>query len=307
MQTAIEIKSVTKKYGDVVAINNLSFEVFQGECFGVLGPNGAGKSTTMKMMYGSAMLDAGELYVLGLNVRKNVAEIKKRIGIVPQEDGLDVEFSVYENLMVFSSYFDIPKPKAQERIKELLRWMRLEDYTDRSVESLSGGMKRRLTLARSLLNDPQILFLDEPTTGLDPQSRLWLWNFLKKMKAEGSTLILTTHYMEEAENLCDRIAIIDHGKLLALGTPQSLIKDYLGKEVVEFEVKAHDLNYYLQRLKQNQWDYQVIDANVFVHVREHQDVKDVLALISSDAIHIRKPKLNDVFLKLAGYQLRNEG
>ncbi len=306
MQTAIEIKSVTKKYGDVVAISDLSFEVFQGECFGVLGPNGAGKSTTMKMMYGSAMLDAGELYVLGLNVRKNVSEIKKRIGIVPQDDGLDTEFSVYENLMVFSSYFDIPKAKARERIKELLRWMRLEDDVDRSIESLSGGMKRRLTLARSLLNDPQILFLDEPTTGLDPQSRLWFWNFLKKMKAEGATLILTTHYMEEAENLCDRLAIIDHGKLLAIGTPQSLIKDYLGKEVVEFEVKAHDLNYYLQRLKQNMWDYQVIDNNIFVHVREHQDVKDVLALISSDTIHIRKPQLNDVFLKLAGYQLRNE-
>lgn len=307
MQTVIEIKSVSKKYGDLAAINNLSLEVFRGECFGVLGPNGAGKSTTMKLMYGSAMMDAGELYILGLNVRKNVSEIKKRIGIVPQEDGLDVEFSVFENLMVFSSYFNIPKHKAREKIKDLLRWMRLEEYADRSIESLSGGMKRRLTLARALLNEPQILFLDEPTTGLDPQSRLWLWNFVKKMKSEGSTLILTTHYMEEAEELCDRIAIIDHGKLLALGTPKQLIKEYLGKEVIEFEVKAQDLNYYLQRLKENKLDYQVIDLNVFVHVAEKQDVKEVLELISSDTIHIRKPKLNDVFLKLAGYQLRNEG
>ncbi|MFN8945275.1 MAG: ABC transporter ATP-binding protein [Pseudobdellovibrionaceae bacterium] len=306
MQTAIEIKNVSKKYDDAFAINNLSLEIFKGECFGLLGPNGAGKSTTMKMMYGSAMMDTGELYVLGLNVRKNVAEIKKRIGIVPQDDGLDIEFSVFENLMVFSSYFNIPKEKAREKIKELLRWMRLEEYVDRSVESLSGGMKRRLTLARSLLNEPQILFLDEPTTGLDPQSRLWLWNFVKKMKADGSTLILTTHYMEEAESLCDRVAIIDHGKILALGSPKSLIQDHLGKEVIEFEAKAQDLNYYLQRLKQNKLDYQVIETNIFVHVAENQDVKDVLALISSDAIHIRKPKLNDVFLKLAGYQLRDE-
>lgn len=306
MQTAIEIKSVTKKYDDLVALNNFSLEVFQGECVGLIGPNGAGKSTTMKLMHGAARMDSGELYVLGLNVRKNVSEIKRRIGIVPQEDGLDLEFSVYENLMVFSSYFNIPKAKAKEKIRELLRLMRLEEYEDRSVESLSGGMKRRLTLARSLLNDPQILFLDEPTTGLDPQSRLWLWNVFKKMKADGATLVLTTHYMEEAETLCDRIAIIDHGKLLALGTPRSLIKDYLGKEVIEFEAKSQDLNYYLQRLKQNQFDYQVIDLNVFVHVAENQDVKDVLTLVSSDAIHIRKPKLNDVFLKLAGYQLRNE-
>lgn len=305
MNIAIEIKNVTKKFEEKTVLQDLSFEVMQGECFGLLGPNGAGKSTTMKLMYGAAELIQGELYILGLNAKKNLTEIKQLIGVVPQEDGLDVEFSVIENLLVYSSYFSIKPDRAMNRSIELLREMRLEEQSDKSVETLSGGMKRRLTIARSLLNDPRVLFLDEPTTGLDLQSRLWLWESIKKQKAEGRTIVLTTHYMEEAESLCDRIAIIDHGKLLALGTPQDLIKSHIGLEVVEFDVDPDDRNYYLNRIRALGYLYQVIEGRVIVMIMQNQESQAILQAISSPRIQIRKPTLNDVFLKLAGAQLRD--
>lgn len=303
---AIEIKDLTKQYDDKVVVNGLSLEIFKGECFGLLGPNGAGKSTTMKMMYCSALVTSGELFVLGLNVKKNYREIKSRIGVVPQEDGLDPDFTVLENLLVYSSFHEIPKEEALLRAQSLLRLMKLEGYQDRSVETLSGGMKRRLTIARGLLNQPEIIFLDEPTTGLDPQARVWIWDFFRQMKAQKSTLVLTTHYMEEAEQMCDRVAIVDHGRILTIGTPKDLIRDLIGKEVVEFESNPVDLQYYLGRLRDEGYTYQVIKDTVSVLVKEHQQGRRVVDLIASDKIFIRKPTLNDVFLKLAGHQLRDE-
>ena len=303
---AIEIKDLTKKYEDKIAVDGINLEIYKGECFGLLGPNGAGKTTTMKMIYCSALVTSGELYVLGLNVKKNYREIKSRIGVVPQDDGLDPDFTVLENLLVYASYHNIPMAEADLRAQALLRLMKLEEYQDRSVETLSGGMKRRLAIARGLINSPEVIFLDEPTTGLDPQARIWIWDFFKHLKSEKSTLILTTHYMEEAEQMCDRVAIIDNGKILTIGKPKDLIRELIGKEVVEFDTNPVDLNYYLGRLRAEGFAYQVIKDTVSVLVKENQEGRKVVDLIASDKIYIRKPTLNDVFLKLAGHQLRDE-
>ena len=305
-QIAIEVKDLTKKYDGKAVVNGISLEIFKGECFGILGPNGAGKSTTMKMMYCSVLVSSGDLYVLGLNVKRNYREIKSRIGVVPQDDGLDPDFSVLENLLVYANYHRIPKADAELRAQALLRLMKLEEYQDRSVETLSGGMRRRLAIARGLINSPEVVFLDEPTTGLDPQARIWIWDFFKNLKSQQNTLILTTHYMEEAEQMCDRVAIVDDGRILTIGKPADLIRDSIGKEVVEFETNSSDLNYYLGRLKSESFDFQVLKNTVSVLVKPGQDSRRVVDLISSDKIFIRKPTLNDVFLKLAGHQLRDE-
>lgn len=306
MDVAIECKDLTKKYDDKIVVDGISLEIFKGECFGILGPNGAGKSTTMKMMYCSALISSGELYVLGLNAKKNYREIKSRIGVVPQEDGLDPDFSVLENLLVYANFHNIPAAEAEHRSQALLRLMKLEEYQDRSVETLSGGMKRRLAIARGLLNSPELIFLDEPTTGLDPQARIWIWDFFKQLKMEQTTTVLTTHYMEEAEQMCDRVAIVDGGRILTVGKPSDLIRDLIGKEVVEFDTNPVDLNYYLGRLRSEGYAYQVIKHTVSVLVKEGQDGRKVVDLVASDKIFIRKPTLNDVFLKLAGHHLRDE-
>jgi lipooligosaccharide transport system ATP-binding protein len=304
--TAIEIKDLKKKYDDKIVVDGINLEIQKGECFGLLGPNGAGKTTTMKMMYCSALVTSGELYVLGLNVKKNYREIKSRIGVVPQEDGLDPDFTVLENLIVYSNYHNIPIKEAELKAQALLRLMKLEEYQDRSVETLSGGMRRRLAIARGLINSPELIFLDEPTTGLDPQARIWIWDFFKNLKSERSTVVLTTHYMEEAEQMCDRVAIVDNGKILTVGKPKDLINELIGKEVVEFDTNPVDLNYYLGRLRDAGYAYQVIKNTVSVLVKENQEGRKVVDLIASDKIFIRKPTLNDVFLKLAGHQLRDE-
>ncbi|HEY8271474.1 MAG TPA: ABC transporter ATP-binding protein [Pseudobdellovibrionaceae bacterium] len=303
---AVELKDLKKKYDENFVVNGINLEIPKGECFGLLGPNGAGKSTTMKMMYCSALVTSGELYVLGLNVKKNYREIKTRIGVIPQEDGLDPDFSVLENLLVYASYQEIPARAASGKAQLLLREMRLEEYADRSVDTLSGGMKRRLAIARGLLNSPELLFMDEPTTGLDPQARLWIWDFIKHLKVENSTVVLTTHYMEEAERLCDRVAIMDHGRILAMGKPADLILEHIGIEVVEFETNPVDLNYYIGRLREGGYNYQVIQDTVMILINPNQEGRKAIDLIASDKILIRKPTLNDVFLKLAGHALRDE-
>lgn len=306
VKTVVGLKDVVKTYGDRRVVDGLSLEIAKGECFGILGPNGAGKTTTMKMMYGSALLNKGEMYILGLNIKEHMKEIKSRIGVVPQEDGLDPDFTVLENLLVYSSYHEIEPAEARERSLQLLKWLKLDEYAGRQVDTLSGGLKRRLTIARSLLNNPELLFLDEPTTGLDPQARVWIWEFFRELKKEKASIVLTTHYMEEAEQMCDRIAIMDEGKVLAVGTPAALIRDSIGIDVVDFSVKAADLNYYLNRLRENHFTYQVMNDTVSILVKPGQDARQAMGLIAGDRITLRKPTLNDVFLKLAGYHLRDE-
>lgn len=302
----VEMKEVMKSYGEKNVVDGVSLEIRKGECFGLLGPNGAGKTTTMKMMYGSALLEGGEMYILGLNVKQHIQEIKSRIGVVPQEDGLDPDFTVLENLLVYARYHEMKPKDAMSRAQELLKWLRLDDSSERPVDTLSGGLKRRLAIARGLLNTPELVILDEPTTGLDPQARLWIWDFFREMKKQNASIVLTTHYMEEAEQMCDRLAIMDHGKILAIGTPKDLIAEHIGREVVEIETKPADLAYYLGRLRSAQLDYQVMHNSISVALKQGQDSKKVMELVTGDSITIRRPTLNDVFLKLAGHQLRDE-
>lgn len=224
----ITVKDLTKYYGDLKAVDNIDFEIAKGECFGFLGPNGAGKTTVMGIVYCFMPPSIGDVKVFGMDVNKNPGEIKARIGVMPQDDNLDPDFSVLENLIVYARYFDIPKKDSTKISWELLDFVELRQKADVNIKELSGGMKRRLLLARALVNNPEMLVLDEPTTGLDPHSRLSVWEKLRQLKSKGTTLILTTHYMEEAERLCDRVAIMDSGRIVIIDSPASLMKTHGG-------------------------------------------------------------------------------
>jgi len=227
MITVSAIK-LTKDYKSLRAVDNISFEISAGECFGFLGPNGAGKTTVMRMIYCFLPVTSGELKVLGLNVEEHPSEIKARIGVMPQDNNLDPDLSVYENLIVYARYFDIPKKVSSGLAWDLLDFVELREKANVNIKDLSGGMRQRLILARSLINKPDILILDEPTTGLDPHSRHAVWDKMDHLKSKGTTLILTTHYMEEAEKLCDRVAIMDLGKIVAIDSPINLIEIHGG-------------------------------------------------------------------------------
>ncbi|HRA51932.1 ABC transporter ATP-binding protein, partial [Actinotalea sp.] len=229
----ISAVGLTKRYGDLAAVDGIDLEVPPGESFGLLGPNGAGKSTTMKMVGAVSTRTSGDLRVLGLDPDTHGPEIRSQLGVVPQEDNLDAELRVRDNLIVYGRYFGIPRAVCAQRADELLAFAQLEDKARAKVDDLSGGMKRRLTIARALVNEPRVLMLDEPTTGLDPQARHVLWDRLFRLKERGTTLILTTHYMDEAEQLCDRLVVVDHGRIMAEGSPSALIRRYSSREVVE--------------------------------------------------------------------------
>jgi lipooligosaccharide transport system ATP-binding protein len=237
---AVEARGLVKRYGEIEAVRGIDFAVSTGECFGFLGPNGAGKTTTMKAIYGLAEMDEGELTVLGLDARAHRREINRRIGVVPQEENLDRGLSVRENLSTHALFHGLP---ADGRIDELLRAALLEARADSRTQELSGGMKRRLLVARALVNDPELVILDEPTTGLDPQARLAVWRVLEGLKERGVTLVITTHYMEEAERICDRLVIMDEGKIVAEGSPGELLERY-GQQTLEgvfLELTGHSL------------------------------------------------------------------
>lgn len=302
----VESKGLTKTYNDHTVVNQISFEIFEGECFGLLGPNGAGKSSTLKMLYGQTGISSGEAFILGLNVKTHPKEVKFRIGIIPQHNGLEEDFSVLDNLLIFSEYFQIPFKDALLKSKKLLRLMHLEEHQNHPVRQLSGGMKRRLTIARSLIHHPELLILDEPTTGLDPQSRFFLWNFLKDMKKESKTLILTTHYMEEAEYLCDRVAILDKGKILSIGTPQELVASHTGHQVVEIQLKPEEISYYEKRLQLQKYDFSTLSTGLVIYLHQNQTAQELFKTVQSDSLTIRKPCLNDVFLKMSGHSLRDQ-
>ena len=230
---AIEASQVVKSYGDLTAVDGISFNVGYGEAFGLLGPNGAGKSTLMRMIYCRSPLTSGTLRVVGHDVRDEARTIRGRVGIVPQENNLDPDITVRENLLVYARYFRIASREAEERADRLIGFVELEEKRDVRIDALSGGMKRRLMIARALINDPTILVLDEPTTGLDPHVRLAIWDKLRVLRQQGLTIILSTHYMDEAEKLCDRLMIMDHGHILVSGQPRQLIEEYALKTVLE--------------------------------------------------------------------------
>jgi lipooligosaccharide transport system ATP-binding protein len=299
----IEAENLTKKFGDLVAVGNINFKVFKGECFGFLGPNGAGKTTTMKMVHCVLPLTSGRLTVASMDVTKHAREVKKMIGVASQEDNLDPDFTVFHNLMVYARYFDIPKEDAQKRAEELLKFVQLEEKRTVIIDQLSAGMKRRLVLARALINEPQILILDEPTTGLDPQGRHLIWDKIRSLQKQGVTIVLTTHYMDEAAQLCDRTLIIDNGKVIEEGRPSDLVKKHVGEEVLEVAYDEEVLKLLRNALPDARLE--VISDRIQVFTNQPRGVfTSILNKFSFKATMMRDANLEDVFLKLTSRRLR---
>lgn len=305
MAAVVQIKNLIKKYEDFTAVNFASLEINENECFGLLGPKGSGKSSLAQILYGSSYLTEGDAFVLGLNVQDHMAEIKARIGVIPQELIFDDELSVTENLKIYAQFYELSFDSIVDKISTLLRSLKLEDKSEHSIQSLSLFMKRKLSIALGLINTPDLLFIDEPTLGLDPVSKKWILGFLKDLKQQKITFILTTENEAEAELLCDKVALVDHGKILVVGKPATLIQELVGKEVVEFDCEPQDVNYYIQKLKEQQFEYQVFQSTVMVFIGSGKLAKDVLSLVTSSRIMLRKPSLNDVFLRLSGSKLRH--
>jgi lipooligosaccharide transport system ATP-binding protein len=301
----LEARDLVKKFGEFAAVKGVSFAIERGESFGFLGPNGAGKTSTMRMISAVSKPTSGSLSILGLDPLTDGAEIRGRLGVVPQEDTLELELSVRLNLEMFGRYFDIPRHVLRERANELLEFIQLSERANDKVDDLSGGMKRRLTIARALMNQPELLILDEPTTGLDPQARHLLWERLYRLKREGVTLIITTHYMDEAEQLCDRLVVMDHGSIVAEGPPRALIAQHSTREVVElrFDVESHDdvelpLSNFAQRVE-------VLPDRILLYVDEGDNTLRELhaAGIDPASALVRRSSLEDVFLRLTGRTL----
>jgi lipooligosaccharide transport system ATP-binding protein len=303
---AIRATALRKSYGHRVAVDSIDFEVPQGICFGFLGPNGAGKTTTMKMIYGLATIGGGDLRVLGMDGVRERRRIKARLGVVPQETNLDGELTVRENLIVHARYFGLDPAEAEERIEELLGFTMLRERADESIWALSGGMKRRLLVARALVNDPELIVLDEPTTGLDPQARLAVWRALERLRARGVTLLLTTHYMEEAARLCDGLLIMDHGRIVAEGEPAALVREHVGREVLELRLgEGCDADALLASLDGRLDGYELTEDALMLYA---EDAEEILRSLDhdrfpTDSALVRHATLEDVFLRLTGRTL----
>jgi lipooligosaccharide transport system ATP-binding protein len=304
-EVLIEAKGLTKKFDDFTAVDHIDFKVYKGECVGFLGPNGAGKTTTVRMMYCFLPPTAGELTVAGLSVNKQCREIKGIIGVAPQEDNLDPDFTVIKNLTVYARYFDIPKEEALKRANEQLKFFQLEEKKEVPITALSTGMKRRLIFARALLNQPQILLLDEPTTGLDPQARHLVWDEVRHLKKKQVTIILTTHYMDEAEVLCDRILIVDRGKIIEQGNPAELVKKHIGEDVLELDYDEKLLPTLKEAFPDARFEKLSDRMQIFTN-KPHGVFEGFLKEHPLQNVTIRKANLEDVFLKLTGRGLREE-
>ncbi|WP_431802169.1 ABC transporter ATP-binding protein [Microbacterium sp. bgisy203] len=309
-EPVIRARSLVKTYKskgkpDFVAVDGLDFDVAPGESFGLLGPNGAGKSTTMKMIGAVSTRTAGELSILGLDPDAYGPEIRSRLGVVPQQDNLDGELNARENLYIYGRYFGLPGKVCSEKADELLAFAQLEDKAKNKVDQLSGGMKRRLTIARGLINDPRILLLDEPTTGLDPQARHVLWDRLFRLKERGTTLVLTTHYMDEAEQLCDRLIVVDKGRIMAEGTPASLIREHSSREVLELRFGS-DKNAAVAAEVEGFADrVEVLPDRILLYT---SDGEASLQRVTDAGMQpltslVRRSSLEDVFLRLTGRSL----
>jgi lipooligosaccharide transport system ATP-binding protein len=299
----IEARGLTKRFGDFTAVDGIDFEVRRGETFGFLGPNGAGKTSTMRMIGAVSPVTAGTLRVLGLDPAADGPKLKERMGVVPQQDTLDFELSVYENLLVYGRYFGIPKDVIRRRADELLDFVQLAERRDSRTEPLSGGMKRRLTIARALINEPELLLLDEPTTGLDPQARHVLWDRLYRLKQQGVTQVLTTHYMDEAEQLCDRLVVMDRAKIVAEGSPRDLIAEYVQREVVELRFK--DEFSVDGKLDGIAGRVEVLADRVLIGTDDGDAAAHAIHElgIPIESVLVRRSTLEDVFLTLTGRTL----
>jgi lipooligosaccharide transport system ATP-binding protein len=299
----ISARGLTKEFAGQRAVNGIAFDIFPGRCFGFVGPNGAGKTTTLRMTMGLTPPSGGTLSVFGLPVTGNAPAIRARVGIVPQADNLDPDFTVEENLYIYASYFGLARGQIAPRIEGLLEFVSLTDRRTAKTDTLSGGMRRRLTIARALINDPELVVLDEPTTGLDPQARHVIWGRLSELKARGKTLLLTTHYMEEAERLCDELVIMDQGRILAQGSPRQLIERHVEPEVIE--VRGEQGDAFLLLAESSGCRMERMGASIYCYARQFAPLIETLKL-RHDLKYIHRPTgLEDVFLRLTGRELRD--
>lgn len=298
----IQAEGLRKTYGEVVAVDGISFQVRRGELFGLLGPNGAGKTSTIRMLYGFSPMTAGSLRVMGLDVRTEWRAIRARIGVCHQENNVDPDLSVRENLVVFAKYFGLPRRLADEKIDAILKFMGLDHRATSAVMELSGGMMRRLILARAFMNDPEFAILDEPTTGLDPQSRQLVWERLAELKKKGATILLTTHYMEEAARLCDRLIIVDHGKILAEGTPRDLVHKHVGRNVIESSPVSEGLRSFVTG---RSLEFEDFGSRMLIYCRDEGVLfQEISNRFCQENCILRIATLEDVFLRLTGRDLR---
>ncbi|MET0425745.1 MAG: ABC transporter ATP-binding protein [Actinoplanes sp.] len=305
MEALIHAQGLIKRFGDFTAVDGIDVDVRRGEAFGFLGPNGAGKSSTMRMIGCVSPQTDGVLEILGLDPRRDGPQIRAKLGVCPQLDNLDVELTVRENLTTYARFFGIPRRVARQRADELLEFVQLTDRADSKVEPLSGGMKRRLTIARALVNEPEIVLLDEPTTGLDPQARHLVWERLFRLKQQGVTLVLTTHYMDEAEQLCDRLVVMDAGKIVAEGSPRELIERYSTREVVELRFAGEGQEAYAEKLAGLGERLEVLPDRILLYVTNGDEA---LAEVQQRSLNpagvlVRRAGLEDVFLHLTGRTL----
>jgi len=304
--TALSVSNLRKVYGGTEVVAGLSFAVEPGICFGLLGPNGAGKTTTLRLCLGLTGPDSGEISLNGCAIPADAQQARARVGVVPQFDNLDPDFTASENLLVFGRYFGLKDADVKARIPQLLEFAGLSGKADARIATLSGGMKRRLTLARALVNDPDIVFLDEPTTGLDPQARHLIWDRLKQLKSAGKTLILTTHFMDEAERLCDRLMVIDHGKKITEGSPRQLIAEHIEPQVIEvYDEAGGNLGAFVEANRQLAERVETSGETAFFYCREPRELLARLAAADGLRYLHRTSNLEDVFIKLTGRELRD--
>jgi lipooligosaccharide transport system ATP-binding protein len=300
----IEARALTKRFGELTAVDAIDFEVRAGETFGFLGPNGAGKSSTMRMIGAVSPRSGGDLLVFGLDPAEHGPEIRARLGVVPQLDNLDLELTVWENMLVYGRFFGLPKHTINERAEELLDFLQLSERRGSKIEPLSGGMKRRLTIARALVNEPDLVLLDEPTTGLDPQARHAVWDRLYRLKQRGVTLVLTTHYMDEAEQLCDRLVVMDRARIVARGSPQELIRRYVPRDVVELRFGAAS-DGHVETLTGVSERVEVLADRVLIGTSDGEATVEAVHArgLEPESLLVRRSTLEDVFLAITGRSL----
>lgn len=303
--SVIEARGLVKSYGGLNAVDGIDFEVASGESFGLLGPNGAGKSTTMRMIGGTSLRSSGTLTVLGMDPEAQGPEVRANLGVIPQQDNLDTELRCRENLITYGRYFGLPRDYLRQRADDLLAFAQLTEKANEKVDNLSGGMKRRLTIARGLINEPRILLLDEPTTGLDPQARHILWDRLFRLKEEGVTLVVTTHFMDEAEQLCDRLVVMDHGRIVAAGSPAQLIREHSTREVLEVRFGSDRNAAVVEQLADLAERIEVLPDRILLYAADGEAALERVRARGLNPVTslVRRSSLEDVFLRLTGRSL----
>jgi len=302
--SVIRARGLTKRFGELLAVDHIDLDIELGECFGLLGPNGAGKTSTIRMIHAVSPVSAGSLYVLGIRVDESPAAVKRQVGVVPQEENLDPDLSPIENLLAFARYYDIPRAEARQQAISLLDFMALTARAESPLNELSGGMKRRLLIARALLHCPRLLILDEPTAGLDPQARHLVWQRLRHLKAQGVTQVLTTHHMDEAAQLCDRVALMHAGHILCQGKPTDLVREKVGEEVIEMRIEEALHTRFLALLDGRSFHWERAGDTLYLYCADGRSLLPILSALRPTHLLHRPASLEDLFLKLTGRSLQ---